>query len=163
VCTTSVLTNSIERRNNVVIGVIFQHSAAIVLVPYRAGINAVSELKGRLLMDTPGSDDIAAMLKHEGVDYHLDLPRVTHSGDPRDLLRGKADAMIAYSTNESYLLEQYGPPTGPSRRPPMASTFTATTFAHRESSSQSIPLAYGRFALPAARFDETSTAAANIL
>jgi ABC-type nitrate/sulfonate/bicarbonate transport system substrate-binding protein len=30
VCTTSVLTNSIERANNVVIGVIFQHSAAIV-------------------------------------------------------------------------------------------------------------------------------------
>ena len=27
VCTTSVLTNDIERRNNVVIGVIFQHSA----------------------------------------------------------------------------------------------------------------------------------------
>jgi len=110
VCTTSVLTDSIERKNNVVIGVIFQHSAAIVLVPYRAGINTVSELKGRLLMDTPGSDDIAAMLKHEGVDYHLDLPRVTHSGDPRDLLRGKADAMIAYSTNEPYLLEQYGTP-----------------------------------------------------
>src|ERR1700760_154762 len=51
VCTTSVLTNSIERRNNVVIGVIFQHSAAIILVPYRAGVNAVSELKGRRLMD----------------------------------------------------------------------------------------------------------------
>ena len=110
VCTTSVLTNSIERRNNVVIGVIFQHSAAIVLTPYRAGINAVSELKGRRLMDTPGSDDIAAMLKREGVDYHLDMPRVTHSGDPRDLLRGQADAMIAYSTNEPYLLEQYGTP-----------------------------------------------------
>jgi adenylate cyclase len=40
----------------------------------------------------------------------LDLPRVAHSGDPRDLLRGKADAMIAYSTNEPYLLEQYGTP-----------------------------------------------------
>jgi class 3 adenylate cyclase/ABC-type nitrate/sulfonate/bicarbonate transport system substrate-binding protein len=110
VCTTSVLTNDIERRNNVVIGVIFQHSAAIILVPYRAGINTVSELRGRLLMDTPGSDDIAAMLKHEGVDYHLDMPRVAHSGDPRDLLRGRADAMIAYSTNEPYLLEQYGTP-----------------------------------------------------
>ena len=43
VCTTSVLTNGIERRNNVVIGVIFQHSAAIILVPYRAGINSVSD------------------------------------------------------------------------------------------------------------------------
>src|ERR1700756_3955812 len=110
VCTTSVLTSSIERKNNVVIGVIFQHSAAIILVPYRAGIHTISELKGRRLMDTPGSDDIAAMLKHEGVDYHQDMPRVTHSGNPRDLLRGRADAMIAYSTNEPYLLEQYGTP-----------------------------------------------------
>jgi class 3 adenylate cyclase/ABC-type nitrate/sulfonate/bicarbonate transport system substrate-binding protein len=110
VCTTSVLTNSIQRANNVVLGVIFQHSAAMIMVPYRAGIHAISELKGRRLMDTPGSDDIAAMLKREGVDYDLDMPRVTHSGDPRDLLHGKADAMIAYSTNEPYLFEEYGTP-----------------------------------------------------
>ncbi len=110
VCTTSVLTDSIQRANNVVIGVIFQHSAAIVMVPYRAGVHAISELKGRRLMDTPGSDDVAAMLKHEGVDYNLDLRRVNHSGDPRDLLHGKADAMIAYSTNEPYLFEDYNTP-----------------------------------------------------
>ena len=109
VCTTSVLVNSAERANNVVLGVIFQHSAAIILVPHRAGIHAVSELKGHELMDAPGSDDIAAMLKHEGVDY-ADLPRITHSGNPRDLLSGKADAMVAYSTNEPYLFEEYGTP-----------------------------------------------------
>jgi len=109
VCTTSVLVNSAERANNVVLGVIFQHSAAIILVPHRAGIHAVSELKGHALMDAPGSDDIAAMLKHEGVGY-ADLPRITHSGNPRDLLSGKADAMVAYSTNEPYLFEEYGTP-----------------------------------------------------
>ena len=109
VCTTSVLVNSAERANNVVLGVIFQHSAAIILVPHRAGIHAVTELKGHALMDAPGSDDIAAMLKHEGVGY-ADLPRITHSGNPRDLLSGKADAMVAYSTNEPYLFEEYGTP-----------------------------------------------------
>lgn len=109
VCTTSVLVNSTERANNVVLGVIFQHSAAIILVPHRSGIHAVSELKGRALMDAPGSDDIAAMLKHEGVGY-ADLPRIAHSGNPRDLLSGKADAMVAYSTNEPYLFEEYGTP-----------------------------------------------------
>jgi class 3 adenylate cyclase/ABC-type nitrate/sulfonate/bicarbonate transport system substrate-binding protein len=109
VCTTSVLVNSTERANNVVLGVIFQQSAAIILVPHRAGIHAVSELKGRRLMDAPDSDDIAAMLKHEGVDY-ASLPRVIHAGDPRDLLSGKADAMVAYSTNEPYLFEEYGTP-----------------------------------------------------
>ena len=53
VCTTSVLVNSAERANNVVIGVILQHSAAIILVPHRAGIHAVSELKRDALMDAP--------------------------------------------------------------------------------------------------------------
>ena len=69
VCTSSVLLDRAAGRNLVVLGVIFQHSAAIILVPRRAGIATVSELKGHRLMDTPGSDDIAAMLKREGVDY----------------------------------------------------------------------------------------------
>jgi class 3 adenylate cyclase len=93
----------------VVLGVIFQHSAAVILVPRRASIATVSELKGHRLMDAPGSDDIGAMLKREGVDY-ASLPRVPHNGDPRDLLGGKADAMVAYSTNEPFVLDQVGAP-----------------------------------------------------
>src|SRR5258708_8132966 len=58
-------------------------------------------------MDTPGSDEIAAMLKREGVDYEA-LPRVAHQGNPRDLLADRADAMVAYSTNEPFVLEQLG-------------------------------------------------------
>jgi ABC-type nitrate/sulfonate/bicarbonate transport system substrate-binding protein len=109
VCTSSVLLDRANGRNLLVLGVIFQHSAAIILVPRRAGIATVSELKGHRLMDTPGSDDIAAMLKREGVDY-ASLPRVSHNGDPRDLLSGKADAMVAYSTNEPFVLNQLGAP-----------------------------------------------------
>ena len=60
-------------------------------------------------MDTPGSEDIAAMLKLAGVDY-AKMPRVKHNGDPRDLVSGKADAMVAYSTNEPFVLEQLGVP-----------------------------------------------------
>ena len=67
------------------------------------------ELQDRLLMDSPGSEDIAAMLKLAGVDY-AKMPRVKHSGDPRDLVSGKADAMVAYSTNEPFVLEQLGVP-----------------------------------------------------
>ena len=50
---------------------------------------------------------IAAMLKREGIDYQSML-RVPHEGNPRDLLAGRADAMIAYSTNEPFVLEQLG-------------------------------------------------------
>ncbi len=109
VCTTSVLVDPAQRANNVVLGVIFQHSAAIILVPHRVGIHAVSELKGHRLMDVPGEVAIAVMLKREGVDYGS-LPRVYYDGNPRGLLDGKADAMVAYSTNEPYLFEEYGTP-----------------------------------------------------
>jgi class 3 adenylate cyclase/ABC-type nitrate/sulfonate/bicarbonate transport system substrate-binding protein len=109
VCTSSVLLGKVTGQELVVLGVIFQHSAAVILVPRRAGIGTVSELKGHRLMDTPGSDEIAAMLKREGVDY-AGLPRADHDGDVRDLFSGKADAMVAYSTNEPFILEQLGAP-----------------------------------------------------
>jgi class 3 adenylate cyclase/ABC-type nitrate/sulfonate/bicarbonate transport system substrate-binding protein len=109
VCTNSLLLNKDQRANNVVLAVIFQHSAAVILTPHRSGIRSVSELKGHPLMDAPDSDDIAAMLKHEGVDY-ASLPRITNDGNPRHLLNGGADAMVAYSTNEPYAFERLGTP-----------------------------------------------------
>jgi class 3 adenylate cyclase/ABC-type nitrate/sulfonate/bicarbonate transport system substrate-binding protein len=109
VCTTSVLLAKPGRPKLVVLGVVFQHSAAVILTLSRSRISTPSELKSRWLMDTPGSDDLAAMLKREGVDYSM-LPRVKHDGDPIDLIDGKADAMVGYVTNEPYLLEQRGVP-----------------------------------------------------
>ena len=86
---------------------IFQRSPAVILVARRADISSVVDLRGRTLMDTPGSDEIAAMLRREGIDYQT-LLRVPHEGNPRDLLAGRADAMVAYSTNEPFVLEQLG-------------------------------------------------------
>lgn len=105
VCMTGVLLPRPEQPKVVVLGVIFQHSAANILVPSRARINAVPELRGRRLMDASGSDDLAAMLKQQGVDYAA-LPRVEHTGNPLDLVAGKADAMVSYVTNEPFILEQ---------------------------------------------------------
>src|SRR3984893_15166389 len=107
VCSASVLREWTMGRRLVVLAAIFQRSPAVILVARRADISSVSDLRGRTLMDTPGSDEIAAMLKREGVDYEA-LPRVAHEGDPRDLLAGRADAMVAYSTNEPFVLEQLG-------------------------------------------------------
>src|SRR4030081_3121823 len=75
VCNASVLREWSMGRRLVVLAAIFQRSPAVILVARRADISNVSELRGRTLMDTPGSDEIAAMLKHEGVDYDA-LPRV---------------------------------------------------------------------------------------
>lgn len=107
VCSASVLRDWGAGRRLVVLAAIFQRSAAVILVPRRADISSARDLRGRTLMDTPGSDEIAAMLEREGVDYKS-LLRVPHEGDPRDLLAGRADAMIAYSTNEPFVLEQLG-------------------------------------------------------
>src|ERR1700726_2246728 len=107
VCSSNVLRERVIGHHLVVLAVIFQQTPAIILVPRRADIRSVSDLGGRTLMDTPGSDEIAAMLRHEGGDYAA-LPRVAHQGDPRDLLAGRADAMVAYSTNEPFVLEQLG-------------------------------------------------------
>ena len=107
VCSASVLRDWAAGRRLVVLAAIFQRSAAVILVARRADISSVADLRGRALMDTPGSDDVVAMLKREGIDYQSML-RVPHEGNPRDLLAGRADAMIAYSTNEPFVLEQMG-------------------------------------------------------
>ncbi len=107
VCSSNVLREWMTGRHLVVLAVIFQQAPAIILVPRRADIRSVSDLRGRTLMDAPGSDEIAAMLKHEGVDYAA-MSRVDHRGDPRDLLAGKADAMVAYRTSEPFVLDQLG-------------------------------------------------------
>src|SRR6266403_3139566 len=107
VCSAGVLRDWGAGRRLVVLAAIFQRSAAVILVARRADISSVADLRGRTLMDTPGSDEIAAMLKREGIDYQA-LPRVAHEGNPRDLLAGRADAMIAYSTNEPFVLDQLG-------------------------------------------------------
>jgi class 3 adenylate cyclase/ABC-type nitrate/sulfonate/bicarbonate transport system substrate-binding protein len=109
VCNASVLREWSRGRRLVVLAAIFQHSPAVILVARRADITSVSDLRGRTLMDTPGSDEIAAMLTREGVNYDA-LPRVAHEGNPRDLLAGRADAMVAYSTNEPFVLDQLGAP-----------------------------------------------------
>ena len=107
VCNASVLREWTLGHRLVVLATIFQHSPIVILVPRRADIRSVSDLRGHTLMDFPGSDEIAAMLTREGVDYDA-LPRVAHDGNPRDLLAGRADAMVAYSTNEPFVLDRLG-------------------------------------------------------
>jgi two-component system, sensor histidine kinase and response regulator len=108
--TSGALIDRAGGRQVVVLAAVFQHSPAIVLVPRRAAdVSGVHGLQNHRLMDTRGSEDVDAMLLRAGVDYRR-MPRVEHNGDPRDLLDGKADAMVAYSTNEPFILEQLGAP-----------------------------------------------------
>lgn len=96
-------------RDFVSLAVIFQHSSAVLVTLRRSGLRTIDDLAGKRLMDAPASQEIAAMLKKYGIDYAA-LPRVKHTGDPHDLLDGKADMMVAYSTNEPFIFEQQGEP-----------------------------------------------------
>ncbi len=105
----SLLIDRAHGRDLVVLAVIFQHSPSILLAPRSSGIDAVSDIQGKRLMDIPESDDVVAMLRLAGVDYDR-LPKVQAMWSTRDLTAGKADAMVAYSTNEPFALEQLGVP-----------------------------------------------------
>jgi PAS domain S-box-containing protein len=108
--TSGALVAHAHGRPVVVLAAVFQHSPAILLVPRRrADPGGVQGLQQHRLMDTPGSEDIQAMLLRAGVDYRR-MPRVRHDGDPRRLLDGRADAMVAYSTNEPFVLDALGVP-----------------------------------------------------
>jgi PAS domain S-box-containing protein len=107
--TSGALIDRSRGRPVVVVAAVFQHSPSILLVPRKAQGVGIEGLQNQRLMDTPGSEDVIAMLRSAGVDYRR-MPRVRHNGDPRDLLAGKADAMVAYSTNEPFVLEQAGVP-----------------------------------------------------
>ena len=63
VCGSGVLREWVMGRHLVVLAVIFQQTPAIILMPRRADIKSVSDLRGRTLMDAPGSVEIAVMLK----------------------------------------------------------------------------------------------------
>jgi hypothetical protein len=104
VCSASVLREWTMGRRLVVLAAIFQRSPAVILVARRADISRVSDLRGRTLMDTPGSDEISAMLKHEGVDYEA-LPRVAHGATLRVAREGEQIASSAMMATNRRALE----------------------------------------------------------
>ncbi|MGE4217958.1 MAG: ABC transporter substrate-binding protein [Alphaproteobacteria bacterium] len=109
VCNAGLLLGWAKGRELVSLAAIFQYSPAQLLVTRRGDFSSLSELRDLRLMDAPGSDEVAAMLIRAGVDYAA-MIRVPHNGDPRELLGGKAEAMISYTTNEPFVLEQMGVP-----------------------------------------------------
>jgi ABC-type nitrate/sulfonate/bicarbonate transport system substrate-binding protein len=109
VCTSGLLLRSPTDPALVSLAVVFQHSAAVILTTRASGITNIAQIASHPFMDTPGSDELAGMLKSAGVDYAA-LPRIQHNGDPRDLVNRKADAMVAYSTNEPFVLDEMGEP-----------------------------------------------------
>ena len=107
--TSALLLRRARGEDLVVLGQIFQHSAAILLTPRKSGIRTVADMAGRRFMYSNQHGDMLALLMKNGVS-EKNILQVPHRGDPRDLIKGKADLMMAYSFNEPFILEQVGEP-----------------------------------------------------
>ena len=107
--TSALLLNRAHGDDLVVLAQIFQHSSAIFLTPRKTGIRSIADMAGRRFMYSNQHGDMLTLLKKNGIGEN-DILKVAHRGDPRDLISGKAEVMIAYSFNEAFILEQSGEP-----------------------------------------------------
>ncbi|HNY12977.1 MAG TPA: ABC transporter substrate-binding protein [Candidatus Wallbacteria bacterium] len=91
----------------VVLAVIFQHSPNVIIAAKDAPINNVHDLVGKKVMIEQHSAELFAYLKHEGISTDS-ITILPHSFDTNDLIAKKVAAMSAYSTDESFPLQQTG-------------------------------------------------------
>lgn len=87
----------------VVLGVVYQHSAEILMARARSGIATVQDLVGKRVMLEDKTDELTAYLKQEGV-AEKSLRILPHSFEPNDLVQGKVDCISAYSTDEPFFM-----------------------------------------------------------
>ena len=106
----SLVLDRMEGKPVVMLGAIFQHSPAILLAKKRKDLQTLADLKNKQMMftdDQIGLASIHAMLVSAGVtedSYTLQK----HSFNIDDLIEGKTDAMIAYISNEPFLMTERG-------------------------------------------------------
>lgn len=91
----------------VVLAVIFQHSPLVLLARRGAGIDDLHGLHDKPVMIEPGSAELFAYFKREGVDP-AKLRVEHHTFDVAALLEDHVAGMSAYQTDEPFLLKQAG-------------------------------------------------------
>lgn len=94
----------------VLMAAVFQSSPMTLLVRQDSGVKTAKELFGKRVMltdDTIEGAEIQAMFRSAGVEMS-DLKVIKHSYDPMSLARREADAMVAYVSNEPFILGKAG-------------------------------------------------------
>jgi len=91
----------------VVLAAIFQHSPLLLIARGDAGVDSIHDLAGRRIMLEPHAEELLAYLRKEGIPASSIHP-IPHNFDVVDLIQGKVDALSAYSSDETFLLEQAG-------------------------------------------------------
>jgi diguanylate cyclase (GGDEF)-like protein len=91
----------------VVLGVIYQHSPLVLLARADRASQGLTALSSGRIMIEPHSADLLAMLGHGRVPLES-LTMLPHPGTVDSLLNDETDAISAYFTDETFLVEQSG-------------------------------------------------------
>lgn len=89
---------------------LYQSNPLIILADKSANINSLQDLKNKRLMATKdhlSEVSITSMFHTSGLKVQ-DINITKHSFNVKDMLNGKADAMVAYISNEPFLLQEAG-------------------------------------------------------
>lgn len=94
----------------IAMGALLQSSPLAIAVTKSSRIHTVNDLKNKKVMVTQDHKNdaaITAMLTSRGL-TQKDFILLPHSFDAHDLINGKTDAMLVYTTNEPYTLREEG-------------------------------------------------------
>jgi ABC-type nitrate/sulfonate/bicarbonate transport system substrate-binding protein len=104
----SILLDQAEGKPVKMLAAILQHSPQVFLALESSGIRSVHDLVGKRLMFSKREDSLLyAMLKRAGID-DSQYSYFEYGHDLQALLKGKADAISAYMTNEPDILDRMG-------------------------------------------------------
>ncbi|WP_375723441.1 ABC transporter substrate-binding protein [Arcobacter sp. KX21116] len=106
----SLIIDKANGKDVVLIGTIFQSSPLILLALKKSKINTIKDIKNKTLMVTNDQKLFAtlqSMLTTNNMSIN-DLNILEHSFNVDDLINKKTDLMLAYITNEPFILKQKG-------------------------------------------------------
>lgn len=107
---TSLIIQKSSGKDLVILGSIFQSSPLILLALKNSQINNLQDIKNKKIMITQEQYEFASlqsMLISENISLK-ETKRIKHSFDVDDLINHKTDLMIAYTTNEPFILKEKG-------------------------------------------------------
>lgn len=95
-----------EGHRIVVLAAVFQHSPLVLLAKQESGFQSVHDLVGKRIQLEANAAPLRALLKAEGILDRVHL--LPHPGGAQALIRGEAEAMSAFTTDEPFELQQAG-------------------------------------------------------
>ncbi|MGZ5052820.1 MAG: EAL domain-containing protein [Methylobacter sp.] len=108
VADTGLLAQRLKGKPVVILASIFQHNPLIYITLKSSGITSPYELKGKRVMeDDYDNAPLLAMLYETGLSSD-DFTHLGNSFNPDDLINGKIDAMVSYSTDQTDYFKQRG-------------------------------------------------------